>query len=77
MHLGTTSRTDQGVAQLPLRIISHPEFNSQNLANDIAMIQTINPIAFTGLVNVINPNINTIPSGVSVIALGWGQTAVS
>lgn len=77
IHLGTTSRVDQGVVQLPLRIITHPDFQANILANDIAMIQTINQLTFTGLVNVISPNINTIPGGINVIALGWGQTSVS
>lgn len=58
-------------------IQSHPNFNANTLANDIALIYTVTEIIRTANVVPIPMSTTSIGSGVQAVVTGWGLTAVS
>lgn len=75
--LGTNSLTTDGVQHEIEQIVQHPNFNFNNLANDIALLRTETYIIMTPNVAPIALGTASIGSGVSVVMSGWGFTAVS
>lgn len=73
--VGTNHRTSGGFAHSTARIVNHPSYNSQTLANDISMVQTASTITFTSLVRSIPLGSTFIGGGVSATVSGWGQTS--
>ena len=63
-------KTDQGDIYLVRRHVIHPEFNSVNLDNDLALIQLKNATTYPVLESTLSP---TIEEGTSGIVIGWGQ----
>lgn len=75
-HMGTNSRTADGVVHAIEQIVIHPDYNANLVANNIALIRTAAPIVPTGLVQSIGINLGNIAGGVPVIIPGWGLTSV-
>jgi trypsin len=73
--VGTVSRTAGGVSHSSARIVNHPSYNGNTLANDISLVQTASTIAFTSAVQPITLGSATVGGGVSSTASGWGQTS--
>ncbi|XP_070508482.1 chymotrypsin-2-like [Chironomus tepperi] len=73
--VGTNSRTSGGVSHATARIVNHPSYNANTLANDISMVQTASTITFTNLVQPITLGSVFVGGGVSATVSGWGQTS--
>lgn len=69
--------SSSGVQAQASRIISHPNYSSNTLANDIALIQLSTSVAISNTVKTISLASNTLGSGVSVTVSGWGKTSDS
>jgi hypothetical protein len=63
-------RTDQGDIYQVRKHVIHPEFNSVNLDNDLALIQLKNASPNPVIESTLSPSINEGSSG---IVIGWGQ----
>lgn len=74
--VGAHSRTD-GTSMAVARIVNHPNYNANTIANDISCVQTSANIAFNARVQPINMGTANIGGNVAAIVSGWGQTAVS
>jgi trypsin len=73
--VGTNHRTSGGISHSSARIVNHPSYNANTLANDISMVNTASTIAFTAAVQAITLGSATVGGGVSSTASGWGQTS--
>jgi trypsin len=73
--LGAVGRINGGTTFGIIRIVNHPSYDSNTLANDISLIQTSNNVGFTGTIAPAVLGSDFIGGGVSVIASGWGQTS--
>jgi len=63
-------KTDQGDIYQVRKHVIHPDFNSLNLDNDLALIQLKNATPYPVIESTLSP---TIEEGVSGIVIGWGQ----
>lgn len=74
--VGTVFLNSGGVTHTSSRIVNHPNYNSNTIANDVSVVQTATVIGF-------NANVNSIPLGatqvgaVAAVATGWGSTATT
>lgn len=75
--VGTVSLSNGGITMNTQFIQSHPNFNANTLANDIALIYTETEIVRTANVVPIPMSTTSIGSGVQAVVTGWGLTAVS
>jgi trypsin len=73
--VGTNHRTSGGIAHSTSRIVNHPSYNANTLANDISMVFTASTIGFTSTVQPITLGSATVGGGVTSQASGWGQTS--
>ena len=73
--VGAHSRTD-GVSHTTRAIRNHPNYNANNLANDISAVQTAGAIALNARAQAIPLGSTTVGAAAATIS-GWGQTAVS
>lgn len=75
--VGAHSRLSGGVRHATQRVVNHPSYNANTLANDISLVSTSSNIIFNDLVKAIA--LGTVHIGERVIATasGWGQTSVS
>jgi hypothetical protein len=55
--------------------VNHPNYQSSTLANDIALVQSVNTIMFSNMVAPVGISSNYIGGGVNAVATGWGQTS--
>uniref|UniRef100_A0A224XDU5 Phenoloxidase-activating factor 2 n=1 Tax=Panstrongylus lignarius TaxID=156445 RepID=A0A224XDU5_9HEMI len=61
-----------------IRTILHPEFNSRNLANDIALIGLESPMRLTQTVDIVcTPDAQRVVNGSACLASGWGKNELS
>lgn len=77
IHLGTNSRTAEGVVHEVQQITVHPEYNANAVLNNIAILRTVNQIVNTGLVQGISLSPINTAGGVQVTVPGWGFTTVT
>lgn len=75
-HMGTNSRTADGVVLAIERFVIHPEYNANLVANNIALIRTAVPIVPTGLIQSIGVSMAIPAGGVPVLIPGWGLSSV-
>ena len=66
-----------GVTHTSSRIVNHPNYNAQTIANDVSVVQTATVIAFNTNVQPIALGATQIGGGVTAIVTGWGGTAVT
>lgn len=66
-----------GIPHGVLRIINHPGFDRQTMANDISVIRTTERIAFTNLVSPVRFPSAGVPDGAVATISGWGRFNVS
>ncbi|KAK9509042.1 hypothetical protein O3M35_006452 [Rhynocoris fuscipes] len=60
------------------RVIIHPNFNSKNLANDVAILGLEQPAVMSAVVDTIcTPDAQNPVNGSACIATGWGKTDLS
>ena len=73
--MGAISRTSGGTTFGVSRIVNHPSYNSNTLANDISLLETSSNVATTGAIAPAALGSGFVGGGISVIASGWGQTS--
>lgn len=73
--VGAISRTTGGTSHSITRIANHPNYNSNTLANDISLLQTVTAVATTANVAPAALGSAFTGGGVNAIASGWGQTS--
>jgi hypothetical protein len=73
--VGTNHRVTGGTSHPVERIINHPQYNDDTLANDISVVLTQTPIIFNDLVSPIALGSVFVDGGVMTTASGWGQTS--
>lgn len=73
--VGAISRTTGGTTHGVSRVINHPSYNSNTLANDISLVETSTAVATTANVAPAALASGFTGGGVNAIASGWGQTA--
>lgn len=59
------------------RVVSHPEYDSDTLQNDISLLRTSSEIVFGDRVAVISFSNDRVGAGVTTRTSGWGSTVVS
>ncbi|XP_014260482.1 chymotrypsinogen A-like [Cimex lectularius] len=73
-----TSTTDEPIKHVDKKVktvITHPDFNSKNLANDVALIELDTPAVFSETVDVIcTPDAAEPVNTKDCVAYGWGVT---
>lgn len=74
---GTTTLNSGGTAYSVSRIVSHPEYNSQTIENDISLIRTATSIEFGDLVSSIPIASGDVGAGFQAVLSGWGTTYLS
>ncbi|XP_059608386.1 trypsin alpha-3-like [Phlebotomus argentipes] len=73
--LGAHSRTTGGTSFGLTRIVNHPQYNANTIANDVSVVQTTNNIGFTQLIQSIPLGSAFVGGGVTAVASGWGLTS--
>lgn len=73
--VGAISRTTGGTSHGVSRIVNHPSYNSNTLANDISLLETSTAVATTANVAPAVLGSGFVGGGVSAVASGWGQTS--
>lgn len=74
--VGTVLLNSGGIAHQSSRIVNHPSYNSNQISNDVSVVQTASTIAF-------NVNVQPIALGatqigaVAAVVSGWGGTTVN
>lgn len=77
--VGAHHRSSDGTLISVSRITSHPDFSRNNMQNNICILQTLEKILFSNLIQAVElpsfifPNI----TGIALRASGWGQDRVS
>ncbi|XP_041784453.1 chymotrypsin-2-like [Anopheles merus] len=61
-----------GIAHSTARIVNHPNYNANTLANDVSLVQTATFITYTAAVQPIALGTNFVTGG-GAVASGWGQ----
>ncbi|CAG9805162.1 unnamed protein product [Chironomus riparius] len=74
--VGTATLNAGGVTHRSNRIINHPSYNANTIANDVSVVETATAIAFTTNARAIPMNSATIGGGQSAVVSGWGGTTV-
>jgi trypsin len=75
--VGTVLLNSGGVTHTSSRIVNHPSYNSQTIANDVSVVQTATVIGFNSNVQAINLGSAFVGGGVTAVVTGWGGTAVT
>lgn len=75
--VGSIRLSEGGITHRTQSIANHPNYNANNLANDISLLWTADPIVRTPLVQPIPLGRANIGSGTFAVVSGWGLTAVS
>ena len=75
--VGSNRLSDGGVVHTTASIANHPNYNANNLNNDIALIWTSTQIVRTPLVQPIPLGTTSVGSGTFAVVTGWGLTRVS
>ncbi|XP_055692171.1 trypsin alpha-3-like [Lutzomyia longipalpis] len=73
--LGAQSRITGGTTYTLSQVIQHPQWNTQTIANDVAVLQTANPVTFTNLISPIDLGSAHVGGGVNGVVSGWGLTS--
>ncbi|XP_059609031.1 trypsin alpha-3-like [Phlebotomus argentipes] len=73
--LGAQHRVNGGTPHSLSQVIQHPQWNTQTIANDVAVLQTANPVVFSNLIQPIELGSVFVAGGVSGVATGWGLTS--
>ncbi|XP_026467310.1 chymotrypsin-2-like [Ctenocephalides felis] len=73
--VGTNSIVNGGEGYNVAQIIVHPNWNSNDFTNDIALIKTVEYIKYTKLVQPIILANNDTSIGQSAVLSGWGSTS--
>jgi trypsin len=73
--MGAISRTTGGTTFAVTRLVNHPSYNSNTLANDISLLQTTATVGTTATIAPAALGSAFTGGGVSAIASGWGQTS--
>jgi trypsin len=77
IFVGTVLLNSGGVTHTSSRIVNHPSYNSQTIANDVSVVQTATVIGFNSNVQAINLGSAFVGGGVTAVVTGWGGTAVT
>lgn len=78
VHAGTNQLNQQGQSYKVSKIVSHKDYNSIRLVNDVALILVSSNIAFNNLVGPIKLATGSKTyEGSSCVLSGWGTTRVS
>lgn len=72
---GSNTLNSGGTRYSIQRIIVHPQYDSFNIRNDIALLRTSSPIEFTNLVQPVALESNDVGGGVDCVLSGWGTTS--
>jgi trypsin len=75
--VGSVLLNSGGVTHISSRIINHPNYDRDTIANDVSMVQTSTYITFNENVQPIALGSAFIGAGVNAIITGWGGTAVT
>ncbi|XP_037039761.1 brachyurin-like [Bradysia coprophila] len=79
LRFGSITSTIGGQVQTSFESISHPDYNSKNLNNDIAIISIPTPLTFSPSIQSIrlptNSQIGSTFRDVSAVVSGWGTTS--
>ncbi|XP_055692145.1 trypsin alpha-3-like [Lutzomyia longipalpis] len=73
--LGAHSRTTGGTNFATGRIVNHPSYNSNTIANDVSVLQTSANIGFTNVIQPIALGSANVGGGVTAVLSGWGLTS--
>ena len=73
--MGAISRTTGGTTFGVSRIVNHPSYNSNTLANDISVLETSSNVATTAAIAPAVLGSGFVGGGANVVASGWGQTS--
>jgi trypsin len=77
VQVGTVLLNSGGVQHTSSRIVNHPSYNSNTIANDVSVVQTATTIGFNTNVQAIALGSAQVGGGVTAIVTGWGGTAVT
>ncbi|CRL02608.1 CLUMA_CG015755, isoform A [Clunio marinus] len=75
--VGTVTLNSGGVSHTSSRIVNHPNYNANTIANDVSVVQTGTTIGFNANVGAAALGSAHVGGGVSAIVTGWGGTTVS
>jgi secreted trypsin-like serine protease len=75
--VGTVFLNSGGVSHVSSRIVNHPSYNAQTIANDVSVVQTATTIGFNAQVQPIALGSAFVGGGVAAVVSGWGGTAVT
>lgn len=75
--VGTVLLNSGGISHTSSRVVNHPSYNSQTIANDVSVVQTASTIGFTASVQPIGLGSAQVGGGVTAVVTGWGGTAVT
>ena len=74
--VGTNFLNSGGVAHQSTRIVNHPSYNSNTIANDVSVVQTATVIGFNAAVQAIA--LGSAQTGaVAAVVSGWGGTQLT
>lgn len=73
---GTNLLDEGGDAYEVEKLIAHSEYDSEDIVNDIALIQLKNNITYGPDVRPVQLPVNNTESGRRLLLSGWGTTAV-
>lgn len=73
MFVGSVLLNSGGTMHLSSRIVIHPSFNADTIANDISLVQTATFITLNGNVQPIALGSAYVSGGVNAVVTGWGS----
>lgn len=73
--VGTVLLNSGGASHVSSRIINHPDYNSQTIANDVSVVQSATTIVFNTNVQAIALGSAFIGGGINAMLTGWGSTS--
>uniref|UniRef100_A0A1B0DMV7 Peptidase S1 domain-containing protein n=1 Tax=Phlebotomus papatasi TaxID=29031 RepID=A0A1B0DMV7_PHLPP len=73
--LGAHSRTTGGTRFNSNRIVNHPNYNSNTIANDVSVVMTTATIGQTNTIRPIALGSTHVGGGVTAVLSGWGLTS--
>lgn len=74
--MGTNFLNSGGVAHTSLRVVNHPSYNANTIANDVSVVQTQATIGFTAAIQPISMGSGQT-GAVAAVVSGWGGTTVN
>lgn len=74
--VGTNSLNHGGYRHLVKDFFIHDDFNASIGANDIGLIQVMNPIQFNDRVQPVPISAEVVPENIPLIVTGWGRLRV-